>query len=254
MNTAEALSALGVTADTLSAEEKAQLDERGFVYLYEVLSADQIAAIRKRFDEIEASEGDQAGEEMARTKEAGIGRLANLVDKGAEFAPCYTNPRVLAAMTHIMGEDIHFDSLNGRNCPPGEGLQVLHRDAMGSIDESGFRVSQSLWILDDFTPVNGATRIVPGTHLSNVDPREAMEDPKAPHPDEELVLAPAGTVVVFNGHCWHGGTQNRSQGQRRVLHGCYVRRDQQQQQVQSDWLSPDTIGRLTPAERHILHV
>ncbi|MDE2862773.1 MAG: phytanoyl-CoA dioxygenase family protein, partial [Chloroflexota bacterium] len=117
-----------------------------------------------------------------------------------------------------------------------------------------FRVCQSLWILDDFTPVNGATRIVPGTHRSNEDPREVMEDPKASHPDEELVLAPAGSVVIFNGHCWHGGTQNRSQGQRRVLHGCYVRRDQEQQQVQAEWLSPETIGRLSPAERHILHV
>ncbi len=254
MKTAEALSALGVSSDTLSAEEKAQLDERGYLYLHNVLTPDQLAAIRARFDEIEASEGDEAGEEMANTKEVGIGRLANLVEKGEEFAPCYTHPRILAAMTHIMGEEIHFDSLNGRNCPPGEGLQVLHRDAMGSTDETGYRVCQSLWILDDFTPVNGATRIVPGTHRSNLDPREAMEDPKAPHPDEELILAPAGSVVVFNGHCWHGGTENRSQGQRRVLHGCYVRRDQEQQQVQADWLSPETIGRLSPAERHILHV
>ena len=68
------------------------------------------------------------------------------------------------------------------------------------------------------------------------------------------MLAPAGTVVIFNGHCWHGGTQNRSQEQRRVLHGCYVRRDAKQQQVQADWLSPDTIESLSPAARYILHV
>ncbi|MDE2862772.1 MAG: phytanoyl-CoA dioxygenase family protein, partial [Chloroflexota bacterium] len=137
MKTAEALSALGVASDTLSVEEKSQLDERGYLYLHNVLTADQLEAIRQRFDEIESSEGDEAGEEMARVKEAGIGRLANLVEKGVEFAPCYTHPRVLAAMAHIMGEEIHFDSLNGRNCPPGEGLQALHRDAMGSTDETG---------------------------------------------------------------------------------------------------------------------
>ena len=254
MQTAEALTAMGVTEGTLTAEEKSQLDERGYVYLHNVLTPGQLEAIRKRFDEIESGEGEEAGVEMANTLEVGIGRLANLVDKGDEFRPCYTHPRVLAAMAHIMGDEIHFDSLNGRNCPPGEGLQALHRDAMGSTDGLGFRVCQSLWILDDFTPINGATRIVPGTHRSNDDPREVMEDPKAPHPDEDLVLAPAGTVVIFNGHCWHGGTQNRSQGQRRVLHGCYVRRDQTQQQVQAEWLSADTIDRLNPAERHILHV
>ncbi len=157
-------------------------------------------------------------------------------------------------MAYIMADEIHFDSLNGRNCPPGEGLQGLHRDSMGSKDEIGYRVCQSLWILDDFTPENGATRIVPGTHRSNDDPHEVMEDTKAPHPNEELVLAPAGTVVVFNGHCWHGGTENRTQAQRRVLHGCWVRRDQTQQQVQAEWLSPETIARLSPAERYILHV
>ena len=254
MDTRTALAELGVTEDTLSASEVAQLDERGYAYFENVLSPDQLEVIRARFDEIEAAEGNEAGEEMARVKEAHVGRLANLVNKGECFKPCYTNPRILAAMAHVMQDEIHFDSLNGRNCPPGEGHQALHCDAMGTPDEKGYRVCQSLWILDDFTPENGATRIVPGTHKLGKRPADVVSDPLASHPDEELVLAPAGTVVVFNGHCWHGGTKNRSQRQRRVLHGCYTRRDAEQQQVQVDWLSPETVGALPPSVRYVLHV
>ncbi len=254
MDHATALSALGVSEDLLSAEEKSELDERGYTYFHDILSLEQLAVIRDRFDQIESDEGEEAGDEFFEVKEAGIGRLSNLVDKGDEFAPCYTHPKILAAMSYIMKDEIHFDSLNGRNCPPGEGLQALHCDAMGTPDDRGFRVCQSLWILDDFTPQNGATRIVPGSHKLGMRPSEVLEDPRADHPEQDLILAPAGTVVIFNGHAWHGGTQNRSQGQRRVLHGCYVRRDQEQQQVQAEWLSPETIARLEPPVRHILHV
>ena len=254
MDTKTALAQLGVTDESLSEDEKKELDERGYTYFENVLSPSQLETIRARFDEIETAEGELAGDEYYEGKEANIGRLANLVDKGDCFRPCYTHPRVLAAMAYIMKDEIHFDSLNGRNCPPGHGLQALHCDAMGTPDDKGYRVCQSLWILDDFTPQNGATRIVPGSHKIGKLPKDVVDDPLAPHPAEELVLAPAGTVVIFNGHCWHGGTQNRSNEQRRVLHGCYVRRDAKQQQVQADWLSPDTIESLSPAARYILHV
>jgi ectoine hydroxylase-related dioxygenase (phytanoyl-CoA dioxygenase family) len=81
-----------------------------------------------------------------------------------------------------------------------------------------------------------------------------MADPKAPHPDEQLVLAPAGTVVVFNSHAWHGGTLNRSSSPRRAVHSYWTRRDQPQQLDQRKFLSAETKQSLPPVLRYLLDV
>jgi ectoine hydroxylase-related dioxygenase (phytanoyl-CoA dioxygenase family) len=108
--------------------------------------------------------------------------------------------------------------------------------------------------LDDFTEYNGATRVIPGTHRSGKIPSETLKDVKAPHPDQVLTIAPAGTVVVFNSHLWHGGTLNRTQNTRCALHSYFCRRYQPQQTNQSRYLSPKTISRLTDVEKFILDI
>jgi ectoine hydroxylase-related dioxygenase (phytanoyl-CoA dioxygenase family) len=85
-------------------------------------------------------------------------------------------------------------------------------------------------------------------------PQEILEDPKAPHADQKLLLAPAGTVVVFNSHTWHGGTVNRSSQRRRAMHCYFSRRNQPQQLDQKQYVRPKTRKRLSPAARYILDV
>ena len=84
--------------------------------------------------------------------------------------------------------------------------------------------------------------------------REALADQAAPHPDEVLLTAPAGTVVVFNSHLWHGGTKNRSDQPRRALHSYFGRRSRGQQLDQKKYARPETLARLSPAARFILDV
>ena len=81
-----------------------------------------------------------------------------------------------------------------------------------------------------------------------------MDDPRKPHPDEILVVAPAGTVVVFNSHVWHGGSLNRSNGLRRVMHMAFIRRSLPQQTDQKVHLRPETDDRLTDEMRVLLDV
>ena len=81
-----------------------------------------------------------------------------------------------------------------------------------------------------------------------------MADPKAPHPDEKMVLAPAGTVVVFNSHTWHGGTLNRTTAPRRAIHSYWTRRDQPQQMNQRKFLHAETVQSFSPALRFLLDV
>ena len=82
-------------------------------------------------------------------------------------------------------------------------------------------MATALWLLDDFTADNGATRVVPGSHRKGAVPK-SFADPERHHPDETIVIACAGSVLVINGHLWHSGTRNRARGPRRVVQCVFV--------------------------------
>ena len=252
MDTKTALAELGVNDEALSEEEKRELDERGFVIFEDLVGSEQLAAMRQQFDRLLALEG---GDGREYKPEANIGRLANLVDKGSQFGPCYSHPKVLAAIWHVIGGEMHLGSLNGRAAPPGRGNQALHCDNQTTAEVVlNYGACNSLWMLDDFTPDNGATRLVPGTHRLLAQPRDHMPDPQAEHPGQVLALGRAGSVLVFNGITWHGGTTNRTRRPRRAIHSFWLARQIEQQQIQADWLSPATIENLSPAVRYVLHI
>jgi ectoine hydroxylase-related dioxygenase (phytanoyl-CoA dioxygenase family) len=251
MDMATALAELGVTGATLDAETAERLDRDGYAPLPGVLNGTQLEAIRGRLADLLAAEGDQAGLEVHQ--EVGTDRLADLVNKGEMFWPAFTDPRLLACMTHVLG-DFKLSSLNFRAALPGQGHQNLHTDWGGPVEPGEYQVCNSIWLLDDFTASNGATRVVPGSHRARTVPRLALLDPAARHPDEVLVTGPAGTVVVFNSHLWHGGTENHSDRPRRALHSYFTRRGHGQQLDQKKYIRPQTLAALNPAARFILDV
>ncbi len=252
-DTTTALQTFGVTSETLTAKEKESLDVNGYLELPGILSNAQIEAIRTRLGELLTIEKENAGKEVHQ--EAGTARLSNLVDKGDVFQVFISHPRVLAAVAHVLNHDIKLSSLNSRAALPGQGKQALHADWGGKQAEPGdYQVCNSIWLLDDFTKDNGATRMVPGTHRCGKFPNEVMADPSEPHPEEKLLLAPAGTVVVFNSHTWHGGTLNRTSSPRRSVHSYWTRRSQPQQLDQRKFLSDETKAKFSPAHRYLLDI
>lgn len=250
---AAALAACGVTATTLTPAQQAELDTQGFTVFPNVIDPAWLAALREAFEAITAAEGENAGKEVNQV--AGVRRLADLVNKGEVFDRIYTHPLVLAAARHVIGRPFKLHSINGHDPLPGHGQQALHPDWGGERpDPTVFHVMNSLWLLDDVSPENGATRIVPGSHLWPGHPRDQMSDLQAPHPQEIYVSAPAGSVLVFNSHAWHGSTTNRSQRTRRVYHCAFIAREHPQQTAQRAYLRPATAARLTPAARYLLDV
>ncbi len=67
------------------------------------------------------------------------------------------------------------------------------------------------WCVDDFTEENGATRMVPGSHLHH-------RNPKAEEAGTETVPleAPAGTMIVMEARVWHKTGFNRTADKRRA--------------------------------------
>ena len=246
------LEACGVCPDTLSAAEKAQLTRDGYLPLPNILTPEQVYQLGARADELVAAEGEAAGLEVHQ--ETGADRLSDLINKDPRYDVCFTHPRVLAAIWQVLGADFRLSSLNFRAALPGSGLQPLHVDWTEAATPGEYFVCNSIWLLDDFSAANGATRVVPGSQRSGMLPQDALEDPQAPHPQQQLLEAPAGTVVIFNSHTWHGGTFNGSGKRRRALHSYFCRRDQEQQLDQQRYLRETTWQRLSPAARFILDV
>lgn len=207
--------------------------------------------VRDRVEQLYEEEGENAGSEFR--KEAGARRLANLVDKGAIFERLVATPRVLDGVSHVLGGKFKLSSFNARSTNPhSEDAQPLHCDAAALPDEKGFWVCNTIWLLDDFTPENGATRIIPGSQNWRELPQDVLSSPEKSHPDEVLVLGRAGSVVIMNTHAWHGGTANRTDKSRRALHGFYCRWDKPQQQYQKKLLRPETQAGLSAELRRLL--
>ena len=231
--------------------ERRQLDEQGFVVLEDCMGAELLRELRQRIHDVFDDERDRAGHEF-RT-EAHAHRLANLVDKGDVFRRAILLPQVVERVRHVLGPQLKLSSLNARSADPnGEVPQPLHVDMAALPDEQGYWVCNTVWMLDDFTTENGATRVIPGSHTWGRRPQDALEDPRAPHPQEVLVLGRAGSIAVMNAHAWHGGTANRTPAPRLAMHAFYCRRDKPQQQYQKQLLRPDVQASLSPELRDLL--
>lgn len=232
----------------LSEAARQQLDQSGYLVFPGLMSPDLLNTLRERVEALFLEEGGQSGSEFKQ--EPGARRLANLVNKGIIFEDVIVTPVILECMAHVLGPKFKLSSLNVRSTNPhSDADQPLHCDSGAVPDASGYSVCNSVWMLDDFTPENGATRMIPGSHLWRKLPPSEMYDP---HPEQELVIGKAGTVVVMNAHLWHGGTANRTGAPRRAMHVYYTRFDKSQQLYQKRWLGPEVQSRVSPDVRRIL--
>lgn len=235
----------------MSLDASRQLDELGYVLLPDLMEAGLLGRLRKRIQQLFSSEGDTAGHEFKI--EPGARRLANLANKGAVFREIVNHPVVLPLVSHVLGGSIKLSSLNARSANPNWNKpQPLHCDMSALPDEHGAWVCNTIWMLDDFTQQNGALRVVPGSHLSNRLPQDALDDAGAEHPRQQLLTGRAGSVIVMNAHLWHGGMANRTNTSRTAIHVFYCRRDKPQQQYQKALLDAHLQASLSADLRHLL--
>ena len=116
------------------------------------------------------------------------------------------HPGVLEIVDQVLLPNYLLSSSLAIDVHPGETAQDFH------FDDGGIRVQRprptygvsTIWALDDFTEDNGATEVIPGSHLWGEERPEQMQV------DPEKVIMPAGSVVVFSGLLWHRGGANQS--------------------------------------------
>ena len=235
----------------MTIEDHDQLDREGYLIIQNFMGPELLGELREQIGQLFLSEGERAGSEFKQEEQTL--RLANLVDKGEVFQRAIAMPEILERIAHVLGPQFKLSSLNARSANPhSTWVQPLHADMAAVPDEKGYWVANTVWMLDDFTEENGAIRMVPGSHRWGKLPQDALPDLQAPHPEEILITAKAGAVVVMNAHVWHGGTANHTANPRCAMHAFYARWDKPQQQYQKRLLRPEVQERLTPQLRKLL--
>ena len=246
----EKLSQLGFEPYQLSVEHRQRLDGDGYTVFEGVIGEGWLVALRAAFDRVFESEGDEAGKEVGLVE--GVRRLADLVNKGEVFDQIYLQSFLLTTVDYLLQRPFKLHSLNGHDPMKGGGQQGLHADWGGERDQ--VHVVNSMWMLDDFTSENGATRIVPGSHLDQRRVSDIHKDHTAPFPGEVRLVGKAGSVGIFNGNAWHSSSSNTDGTRRRTLHCAFITREHPQQTNQREYLSDETDARLSSLARYILDV
>lgn len=239
----QVLAELRVSESTLGRAEKTALDHQGYLVIPDVIDSAWLKQLCTVFEDL-AQEERTAGR-----REGGTRHLPALELKGELFYGLLTHPTLLAAAWHVLKCPVRTGGVDGRDPLPGHGLQGIHRDAPPRAPGSPFSILNSLWLLDDYTAENGATRVVPGSHLVTEKTPKIAGDPEKSFPGEMLIRAKAGSVLLFNGHTLHGGTRNRSSRSRRVLRCAYSPRSGRRQFGEEE-RTPDPS--LPPVVRYLL--
>ena len=135
-------------------------------------------------------------------------RFGALLEKSVEVRKLILHPDVLAMadrllLPHCANYHLHYTGV--MRLMPGEAAQDLHRDTgiFPFANPCPPLTLATMWALDDFTPENGGTCLVPGSHL--------WDDMRNPKKSELLqTRMAAGSVLVYDSSVIHGGGHNAS--------------------------------------------
>ncbi len=156
-------------------------------------------------------------------------RIYNLLAYGKLYEQVPVHDHVLPIVEGVLDPGCLVSSLSSIAILPGESAQPIHADdqLIPIPKPHPPTVCNSMWALTDFTDANGATRIIPGSHLADCSP-----DYGKPY-DSVAAEMPKGSVLIWHGSLWHGGGANAT-GERRVglaMNYCagYIRQQENQQ-------------------------
>ena len=222
-------------ATTCIDQAKADMDAFGYCLLKNALSQDELEAVRARLLEQLAAEEQQGyGLHLPDRKQL----VRFLINKGKVFEGIVLHEGLHAVLKHVLGESYLLSSYHAHFAHPG-GSTNFHTDQFwmppptdedrktmvrpGSITRQGNRghrsahqallenksispavVCNAMWMIDDFTEENGATLVVPGSHLSGREPDNNSDGGANWVP----AIGPAGTVCIFEGRTWHSTGKN----------------------------------------------
>jgi ectoine hydroxylase-related dioxygenase (phytanoyl-CoA dioxygenase family) len=207
-----------VGAEASVDEVEAALRAAGCVVVEQLVLVDQIELVASELEPfLEATPA--GGDEFTGFNTR---RTGSLLARSRGFGALAAHPTVLGTLDRVLGDhatsyQLHLTQII--EIGPGEPAQLVHRDQW-AFDffpfPAGFEVEcHTMWAMSDFTEENGATRVIPGSHL--------WEDKLRPTVDETVPAEMAkGSVLFYLGSLYHGGGANRSASARRGVNVGYT--------------------------------
>ena len=204
---------------------KDEFDRSGYLIFERVLPPERVAEIRA------ALAPHLAHDLLGRNDFEGTktNRVYALLAKSPVFAELAIHPLAMAFVEAELGESCLLSALLAINLHPGETVQPWH------FDDSGAKVARprpalgvsTFWAIDDTTEQNGATEIIPGSHLWDgqyiegaVSPAHftgAADHKDGDRPDAVKLTMPSGSLAITKGTLWHRGGANRSDRPRLII-------------------------------------
>ncbi|MEM7663720.1 MAG: phytanoyl-CoA dioxygenase family protein [Pseudomonadota bacterium] len=160
-------------------------------------------------------------------------RVYALLAKSSVFVDMAMHPLALAFAERDLGKSCRLSACLAIKLHPGETVQPWHTDD-GHLQiprpRPAYGVS-TFWAIDDTTVENGATEIIPGSHLWGDDPVEAasfsgsfsdrvvrdVDDDPGGRDDSIKATMSAGSLMIAKGTLWHRGGANRSKAPRLIV-------------------------------------
>jgi ectoine hydroxylase-related dioxygenase (phytanoyl-CoA dioxygenase family) len=204
-----------------------RIAENGYTILPDAIAPDMVGEIDEALLKLEHDLGTVPAENLfegMRTM-----RVYNLLRHGPTFEKIPLHPNVLPVVEAVLDPGLLISSLSSIAIGPDEQAQPIHADdqLIPLTRPHVPIICNTMWAITDFTEENGATRLIPGSHLRD----------EAPNPLEhyETIAAemPTGSVLVWVGSLWHGGGANRTDTRRVgiAMNYCagYIRQQENQQ-------------------------
>jgi ectoine hydroxylase-related dioxygenase (phytanoyl-CoA dioxygenase family) len=174
-------------------------------------------------------------------------RIYNLLRYGAPFEQVPVHESVLPIVEGVLDPGCLISSLSSIAIDPGEIAQPIHADDMViPLAKPHIPiVCNSMWALTDFTDANGATRLVPKSHLKT-NPDYGGQYDTVPAEMKK------GSVLIWDGSLWHGGGANRTAARRTGIAMNYCAGFIRQQENQQLGLAPELVRGFPPRLQELI--
>jgi ectoine hydroxylase-related dioxygenase (phytanoyl-CoA dioxygenase family) len=185
-------------------EHAQQIARDGYTVLERVLDPALVDALSADLERLERElEVRPARNDFEGTRTI---RIYNLLAHGKRWEQVPVHDAILPLVERVLDRGCLVSSLSSIAIGPGETAQPMHADdqLIPLLKPHVATVCNTMWALTDFTEANGATRVIPGSHLRDCSPDFGRE--------YESVAAemPRGSVLVWHGSLWHGGGANQT--------------------------------------------
>lgn len=213
-----------------------EIREQGYSVVRNVIPDVELSAIgqelraaQERRDTESRAELEQIRSRGHRVGAAGVGVLKQAINETQCFAPYVADPRLVGIVEAFFGDFVRISCTDCVVTHSGSERGPWHADwPYNSTNTTHVKAPypdavmhlSTIWMITDFTADNGATTLLPKSHLRDSNPVDGgMQGVNADGDldGQQRAIGSAGSVLVYDSRLWHAVAANRSDDVRIAL-------------------------------------